>query len=246
MYKTASSIASHSLGCTYASAYPDRFEKWRCSAAINDITSFFAQYQVKGNTYVDDNDGERYPVKTDPIPNPPENKPPPPPPEESHEEVTVRPPSPLQPGQTRLPHCETFRLDSCSGRSTVYPASDEERSWQTPPRNDASHHSSFQDYRELTGFVDVEYSASREQATLFIKTFTRKSNAALEYNFGKEWTEKNSMVFSKPHVGAVNVTVRLQDKSAYLRLERKFAIHLDVILITCSVLFPLGSSSRLA
>ncbi len=60
-----------------------------------------------------------------------------------------------------------------------------------------------------------------DSATVFVKTFTRRDDVTVEFNYGKdEWTTKSSIFVSNSYKGALNVTARLTDKSAYLRLER--------------------------
>ncbi|CAE6369313.1 unnamed protein product [Rhizoctonia solani] len=82
-----------------------------------------------------------------------------------------------------LTPCNTWNgQDACSGSQVEYPASWDDRKWQTPNRGTAAWSSGFQDYRELTGYVDIVYNSARTSATVTVKANSR-TGVALSYSF---------------------------------------------------------------
>ncbi|GMF41663.1 unnamed protein product [Phytophthora lilii] len=62
-------------------------------------------------------------------------------------------------------------LDLCSSSTqTELPATDDQRRWQTPPRNASGWSSEYQDYRSLTGYAHVVYGSARTSATVTVRT----------------------------------------------------------------------------
>lgn len=62
------------------------------------------------------------------------------------------------------------------------PDAAENRRWQTPPKGDAAYVDSFQSYRSLTGYADIQYSASKTKAAVTVNALSRQ-NESLIYNF---------------------------------------------------------------
>ncbi|KAF8705364.1 Alpha amylase, catalytic domain, partial [Rhizoctonia solani] len=82
-----------------------------------------------------------------------------------------------------LTPCNTWNgQDACSGSQVEYPASWDDRKWQTPSRGTSAWSSGFQDYRELTGYVDIVYNSARTSATVTVKANSR-TGVALSYSF---------------------------------------------------------------
>jgi alpha-amylase len=74
--------------------------------------------------------------------------------------------------------------DSCASSSqTELPATDDERKWQTPPRNASDWSTNYQDYRSLTGYAHVVYGSSRTSATVSVRTYLRVASATCTYTF---------------------------------------------------------------
>ncbi|KAJ6609042.1 glycoside hydrolase superfamily [Mycena sp. CBHHK59/15] len=97
--------------------------------------------------------------------------------------TTTLPPLPPPSGiPADLPACSTFTGDACVGQQTDYPAENDLRKWQTPPKGAAGYSAGFQDYRDLTGYADFMYAADRKSATVTVNAFSR-TNIGLTYSF---------------------------------------------------------------
>lgn len=73
--------------------------------------------------------------------------------------------------------------DACSSGSTyTVPDSAENRRWQTPPKGDAAYVDTFQSYRSLTGYADIQYSSARQYAAVVVSCLSR-AGETLTYSF---------------------------------------------------------------
>ncbi|KAJ7645175.1 glycoside hydrolase superfamily [Mycena polygramma] len=107
-----------------------------------------------------------------------------------------------------LPACQTFAGDACVGQQTDYPAENDQRKWQTPPRGTAGWSTGFQDYRELTGYADFLYAADRTSAVVTVNAFSR-TGSALTYSFnGSAFGTANTASVNSAFTGAYVISVK--------------------------------------
>lgn len=117
----------------------------------------------------------------------------------------VAPPSGIP---SDLPACQTFTGDACVGQQTDYPAENDQRKWQTPPRGAPGWAAGFQDYRELTGYADFAYAADRRSAFVSVAAFSR-TGSALTYSFnGGAFGGASSTTVTSAFTGAFTASVR--------------------------------------
>ncbi|KAL5633527.1 hypothetical protein ACGC1H_003875 [Rhizoctonia solani] len=117
------------------------------------------------------------------------------------------------PSPTNIPAeltpCNTWNgQDSCNGTQTEFPASWDNRKWQTPPRGAVDWSSGFQDYRELTGYIDIVYNSARTSATVTVKANSR-TGIALSYSFnGGAFGSSSSATVTSSFTGAYAISVK--------------------------------------
>jgi alpha-amylase len=123
---------------------------------------------------------------------------------------------------TELAPCQTWSLDSCAGNQTNYPSAGyDERKWQTPARNGSDYVTTFQDYRELTGYADITYNADRTSAVVTIQAFSRTCQPIL-YSFGGgKASSSNTYTVTSTATGTLSVVVTIPSVNATLTLDRK-------------------------
>ncbi|KAL3668048.1 hypothetical protein V7S43_006917 [Phytophthora oleae] len=94
-------------------------------------------------------------------------------------------PGPTTTTPTPTGSCSNYNgLDSCSSSTqTELPAADDQRKWQTPPRNASGWSSEYQDHRSLTGYAHVVYGSTRSSATVTVRTYLRVASATCSYSF---------------------------------------------------------------
>ena len=135
--------------------------------------------------------------------------------------------------------CDNFNgLDSClHGQQVDYPAENEVRRWQTPPRDHKLYKSpQWQDYRDLQGYASVQYNADLSAATVDVITFQRESGRKLMFQFGKnaKWTPSPSKQvlksdFANDEDEGLAITVKLvagnkKGKDALLELDSVYFV----------------------
>ncbi len=98
--------------------------------------------------------------------------------------------------------------DSCAaGDVYTVPDSAENRRWQTPPKGDPDYVESFQSYRSLTGYADIQYSSSRTSAAVVVNCLSR-TDEKLTYSFnGANQTNNVYQVNSASSKGGLSITV---------------------------------------
>ncbi|KAG8710734.1 hypothetical protein FRC09_020951 [Ceratobasidium sp. 395] len=108
-----------------------------------------------------------------------------------------------------LTPCNTWNgQDSCVGQQTEYNSTWDLRKWQTPTRGTAAWSSGFQDYRELTGYVDIVYNSARTSATVTVKANSR-TGIALSYSFnGGAYGNGASATVTSSFTGAYAISVK--------------------------------------
>ncbi|KAL4175741.1 hypothetical protein KRP22_000702 [Phytophthora ramorum] len=94
-------------------------------------------------------------------------------------------PPPTTPATTPSGSCYNYNgLDSCSSSTqTELPSTDDQRKWQTPPRNASGWSTDYQDYRSLTGYAHAVYGSDRTSATVTVRTYLRVSSATCSYSY---------------------------------------------------------------
>ncbi|KAG2179650.1 hypothetical protein INT44_006498, partial [Umbelopsis vinacea] len=126
---------------------------------------------------------------------------------------------------TELTSCSIWNLDSCNGSQTSYNSTGyDDRKWQTPGKGSSDYVSSFQDYRELTGYADVTYNSARTSATVTVNAFARTCNPIL-YSFGGA-TATSSNTYSVPagFTGTLSVVATIPSLNATLTLDPLYFI----------------------
>ncbi|KAG6914997.1 hypothetical protein DXG01_014011 [Tephrocybe rancida] len=117
------------------------------------------------------------------------------------------------PGTTDVPAeltpCNTWNgLDACVGQQTDYNTTYDQRSWQTPARGSADWSDGFQDYRDLTGYIDLVYNAARTSVTVTVKA-TSRTGVALTYSFnGGAFGSTPSATVTSSYAGPYAISVR--------------------------------------
>ncbi|CAE6526129.1 unnamed protein product [Rhizoctonia solani] len=108
-----------------------------------------------------------------------------------------------------LTPCNTWNgQDSCNGTQTDYASSWDDRKWQTPARGTEAWSSGFQDYRELTGYIDIVYNSARTSATVTVKANSR-TGVALTYSFnGGAYGSSSSATVTSSFTGAYAIAVK--------------------------------------
>jgi alpha-amylase len=109
---------------------------------------------------------------------------------------------------TPLSGCNNWNgLDSCT-TSGVYEftPSAENRRWQTPPEGDPAYFDTFQDYSDLIGYADIQYSASRTTAVVTVNAAS-KTDETLTYNFGGTTQSSNTFKVDSSFSGTLAITV---------------------------------------
>lgn len=97
--------------------------------------------------------------------------------------------------------------------------------WQTPPRGQFDWQSSYQDYRELTGYADYLYAADRKSARVSVLANSRQG-LALQYSFGgAAFQSASSTTLSSSYTGGLVVVVK-DSKGNTLTLDREFSSQL--------------------
>lgn len=97
--------------------------------------------------------------------------------------------------------------DSCpASHIYTFPSSSENRRWQTPPRDHASHVSTFQDMRDLVGYADIQYNAARTDAVVVVNAASR-TGESLGYSFGGSSQTSNTFRVPPSFTGSLAITI---------------------------------------
>ncbi|KAL7273623.1 hypothetical protein RUND412_003498 [Rhizina undulata] len=97
-------------------------------------------------------------------------------------------------------------LDSCVTGSDQFLDSSENRRWQTPTEDDPAYVDSFQDYRDLIGYADIQYNSARTEAVVVVNAVER-SGSALTYIFGGVSQSGNSYELTSSYTGTLTISV---------------------------------------
>ena len=119
----------------------------------------------------------------------------------------------------------------CQGNQAAYPDSWDERSFQTPPRDDPynTYRNTYQDMHYLVGYAQLKYSSDRRICTI---TFITRVNPSLSdykiiYKFGDREQESNTFTItsSKSYKDGFPISAYIQingEKKYSLELEKEY------------------------
>ncbi|KAH7020490.1 glycoside hydrolase superfamily [Ilyonectria destructans] len=115
---------------------------------------------------------------------------------------------PTEAAATALSGCENFNgKDSCaSGTTYTVPDSAENRRWQTPPKGDTAYFDTFQSYRSLTGYADIQYSSSKTSAAVVVNCLSR-TDETLTYSFNGANQSSNVYQATQSTKGGLSIAV---------------------------------------
>jgi alpha-amylase len=210
--------------CRYASSQNATHEIWTCSSQVNTArTSLRVRYQVSGRTFFDNGpQGQGYPLTFLPPPTkptPPETVP------VTTQTVPVTSTATITTGTSTsptafpslLPGCSIWNgLDSCRGDQTEFPADDDLRRWQTPPKGSQDYQPAFQSFRDLVGYVDITYNPSRTSATITVRA-TSRLNQPVECSFNRQaFTTSLTFQVDQSFTGALPIRCRAADATLEL------------------------------
>lgn len=129
--------------------------------------------------------------------------------------IPVKPPPivptsyPYESPASPLTGCNNWNgLDNCPNSDTTdFASSAENRRWQTPPRGSSDHQSSYNDYRDLIGYADLQYNPSRTSAAVVIYAASRTSEPLLHsFNNGPA-TTNNIYQVNSSFAAALAITI---------------------------------------
>ena len=129
-----------------------------------------------------------------------------------------------------LEDCTNFNSEYfCIDDQTEYPESWDERSFQTPPRDDPNWRKNYQDMSYLVDYAQLKYSSDRKICTInfIIKVNPNINNYKIIYQFGEREQESNSLTItsSKSYLNGFPISARLQINGqdvAKLELEDQY------------------------
>lgn len=97
--------------------------------------------------------------------------------------------------------------DSCASDSTyTFPDSSENRRWQTPPQGDAAYVDTFQSYRSLTGYADIQYNTAKNAAVVVVNCLSR-TGETLTYSFNGNTQSGNTYQVNTASTGGLSIVV---------------------------------------
>ncbi|CUS09947.1 unnamed protein product [Tuber aestivum] len=103
-------------------------------------------------------------------------------------------------------------LDNCPRGVYTFPVSAERRRWQTPPEGGDGYVRTFQDYRSLVGYPDIQYSPDRTRAVVVVNAASR-TGESLTYSFNGATQSGNTFQVDSGLAGKLAITVTGSDGS---------------------------------
>lgn len=98
-------------------------------------------------------------------------------------------------------------LDNCaSGDVYTLPNSAESRRWQTPPQGAWDYVSTFQNYRDLIGYADIQYNSARNAAVVVVNVASR-TGESLTYSFNGASQSSNSFQVTNAFTSGLDIIV---------------------------------------
>ncbi|RPA85447.1 glycoside hydrolase [Ascobolus immersus RN42] len=224
-------LDSQKIAAKYKSASSNGYEIWEFSGSAPGATQFYIKYDVSGTSYYDPGNNVNHKVveggssssSTSTIVSTTSSNP-------SITTTSTIPTTSTGPGgpvgAPALPGilpeaipsepipavpsgCNTWNgLDSCTGTSSEFVASSEKRRWQTPPKtaNDPQYIPQFQDYRDLIGYANIQYSSGRNSAIVTINAASR-TGESLTYHFNDVAQASQHLQVSGSYTGTLSVKV---------------------------------------
>lgn len=104
--------------------------------------------------------------------------------------------------------CESWNgLDRCNGSGYVFSPSAEKRRWQTPPKGGEGYVATFQDYRDLVGYADIQYSFDRKRGVVVVNAASRTGESLTYYFNGAGQSSNAYQVSSELNSDSLEITV---------------------------------------
>ncbi|KAI9997158.1 hypothetical protein PInf_000594 [Phytophthora infestans] len=127
--------------------------------------------------------------------------------------ATPSPSSPASPTPTSTRAPTPTTPAPTPSTQTELPAADDQRKWQTPPRNASGWSAEYQDYRSLTGYAHVVYGSSRTSATV--------TNNAVNQPSGMKGGQKGAIVdlFGWPYNDIAQEFTDFLGKAGYMGVK---------------------------
>ena len=98
-------------------------------------------------------------------------------------------------------------LDNCAaGDVYTFPKTAESRRWQTPPQGAADYVSTFQNYRDLIGYADIQYNSARTAAAVVVNAASR-TGEVLTYSFNGASQSSNSFQITNSFASGLDIVV---------------------------------------
>ncbi|RPB21087.1 glycoside hydrolase [Terfezia boudieri ATCC MYA-4762] len=202
------------------------YEIWSFSGTAAGATQFYIRYDVSGSSYYDPGNNINYQItgssiiSSSTVVTVPEI-------DNCTATSSITTPvvpsgnvTPEQPPSILLPNpgtetpatpptgCENWNgLDSCAaGDVYTFPNVAESRRWQTPPQGAADYVSTFQNYRDLIGYADIQYNSARTAAAVVVNTASR-TGETLTYSFNGASQSSNSFQVTNSFTSGLDIVV---------------------------------------
>lgn len=121
---------------------------------------------------------------------------------------------PSEPIPTVPSRCGNWNgLDNCASGVYTFPVSAEKRRWQTPPEGGDGYVDTFQDYSDLVGYADIQYSSDRTRAVVVVNAASR-TGESLTYSFNGASQSSNTFQVNSGLAGQLAITVAGSNGSA--------------------------------
>ncbi|KAJ3180357.1 hypothetical protein HDU85_004062 [Gaertneriomyces sp. JEL0708] len=239
---------SQKIAASYKESLPQGYERWAFAGKAEGATVFYLRFDAAGQSFYDPGNNVNHQIPRPPASTPSSSTATPTNPTSTPatpietsltptitEKPTITdvaggvpivptslPPNPGHSYPPELPGCQTFNgLDSCTGSSASVPLVAEYRRWQTPSRNSPAYAPSFQDYRNLQGYADIQYNSARTEAVVTVRVLTRVKEE-VEIKFGDTWVKARSVLVkagSKEARDGLNISIRGLSTSSVLTLD---------------------------
>ncbi|KAF8462963.1 glycoside hydrolase superfamily [Kalaharituber pfeilii] len=104
--------------------------------------------------------------------------------------------------------CGNFNgLDNCASGSTyTFPNAAESRRWQSPPEGEPQYVSTFQNYRDLVGYADIQYNSARNAAVVVVNVASR-TGETLTYSFNGASQSSNTYQIQSTFSSGLDIVV---------------------------------------
>ncbi|CAZ83956.1 unnamed protein product [Tuber melanosporum] len=232
---------SQKISATWSVQGTDGYEIWTFSGTATGATQFHIKYDVSGTSYYDPGNTDNYQVPTTTGAATSTTTIPPTsvgsgttatptiptttttctgtpvsigPVDPSIPPAIIPSKIPSEPVPTVPSGCGNWNgLDKCANGVYTFPDSAERRRWQTPPEGGDGYFKSFQDYRNLVGYADIQYSSDRTRAVVVVNAASR-TGECLKYSFNGVGQSSNTFQVNSGFAGQLEITVTGSDGSS--------------------------------